>query len=59
MALHSKGEMSSNRDAQIFGSGFLSSPLPKYTVPIEGTDPAAATSLFTMNCCLTVTPARM
>ena len=45
MALHSKGKISSDRDARIFGSGFLPNPLPKYKVPMEETDPAAAYQL--------------
>src|SRR5271166_1091547 len=45
MALHSKRKISSDRDARIFGSGFLPNPLPKYKVPMEETDPAAAYQL--------------
>jgi glutamate decarboxylase len=45
MALHSKGEVSSNLDHQVFGTGFLPNPLPKYKVPMEGTDSAAAYQL--------------
>jgi glutamate decarboxylase len=45
MAIHGREEISSNLDDEVFGSSFLPSPLPKYKVPKQETDPAAAYQL--------------
>src|SRR5215813_11050930 len=42
MSVHSKLEVLANLDSQVFGSSFLSHPLPKYSFPRAETDPAAA-----------------
>jgi glutamate decarboxylase len=45
MAIHGREEISSHLDDEVFGSSFLPSPLPKYKVPKQETDPAAAYQL--------------
>ncbi len=45
MALHSKDKVLSNLDDHVFGNSFLTTPLPKYKVPQEESDPAAAYQL--------------
>src|SRR5271166_4373613 len=45
MALHRKKDILTHRDGQVFGTGFLPNPLPKYQVPQHETDPAAAYQL--------------
>jgi len=45
MSVHSKLEVLANLDSQVFGSSFLSHPLPKYKFPKAETDPTAAYQL--------------
>ena len=45
MALHHKKDVLTSREGRVFGTGFLPNPLPKYQVPQEETDPAAAYQL--------------
>ena len=45
MAVFSKEEVHSNLDDQVFGSSFLSHPLPRFKFPKEETDPTAAYQL--------------
>ena len=45
MAVHSKEEVQSSLDDEVFGSSFLSHPLPKYKFPSQQTDPNAAYQL--------------
>ena len=45
MALHRKKDVLTHRDGQVFGTGFLPNPLPKYQVPQDETEPAAAYQL--------------
>jgi glutamate decarboxylase len=45
MAVHSKEEFRSSLDDEVFGSSFLSHPLPKYKFPSQQTDPDAAYQL--------------
>jgi glutamate decarboxylase len=45
MAIHSKEEVFDNLDDEIFGSSFLTHPLPKYKFPGHETDPTAAYQL--------------
>lgn len=45
MAIHGKEEVPEDLDDQVFGSGFLSHPLPKYKFPKQETEPSAAYQL--------------
>jgi len=45
MPIHSKEEIFSNRDDEVFGTGFLPHPLPKYKLPKHESDPTAAYQL--------------
>ncbi len=45
MAVHSKEEVLQSLDDQVFGASFLPHPLPKYRLPTQETDPAAAYQL--------------
>src|SRR5580693_1427336 len=45
MAIHSKEEIFSSLDDEVFGTGFLPHPLPKYKLPKHETDPTAAYQL--------------
>jgi glutamate decarboxylase len=45
MALHRKKDVLTHRDGHVFGTGFLPNPLPKYQVPQDETEPAAAYQL--------------
>src|ERR1700761_6781820 len=45
MAIHSKEEIFSNLDDQVYGTSFLPHPLPKYRFPNEETAPSAAYQL--------------
>src|SRR5438477_8837861 len=45
MAVHAKQEVLSSLDDEVFGSSFLSHPLPKYKFPSQQTDPNAAYQL--------------
>jgi glutamate decarboxylase len=45
MALHSKDEIFQHLDDEVFGNSFLPHPLPKYKIPQEETEPAAAYQL--------------
>src|ERR1700757_3375359 len=45
MAVYSKDEVFSTLDEEVFGSTFLSHPLPKYRFPGGETDPDAAYQL--------------
>src|SRR5271169_105289 len=45
MAIHSKEDILSNLDDEVFGTSFLPGPLPKYRMPKHETDPAAAYQL--------------
>jgi len=45
MAIHSKEEIFSSLDDEVFGTGFLPHPLPKYKIPKHETDPTAAYQL--------------
>jgi glutamate decarboxylase len=45
MAIHSKEEVISNIDDEVFGTNFLPTPLPKYKFPKRETDPTAAYQL--------------
>ncbi len=45
MAIHHKSDVSSKIDEKVFGAGFLPNPLPKYKIPLEESDPAAAYQL--------------
>ncbi len=45
MPIHSKADILSNLDDEVFGTSFLPSPLPKYRMPKHETDPAAAYQL--------------
>jgi len=45
MAIHSREAIFSTLDDQVFGTSFLPRPLPKYKVPKQETDPAAAYQL--------------
>ena len=45
MAIHTKDEVLPNLDDQVFGSSFLTHPLPKYKFPNHESDPNAAYQL--------------
>ena len=45
MAIHGQEEVLENLDDQVFGSGFLPKPLPKYKFPRQETEPSAAYQL--------------
>jgi glutamate decarboxylase len=45
MAIHRKKEIFSSLDDEVFGTGFLPHPLPKYRLPKHETDPSAAYQL--------------
>jgi glutamate decarboxylase len=45
VAIHSKQDVFSSLDDQVFGTSFLSHPLPKYRFPRQETDPTAAYQL--------------
>jgi glutamate decarboxylase len=45
MSIHSKEEIVSNLDDEVFGTGFLPRPLPRYKIPKQETDPTGAYQL--------------
>ena len=45
MSVHSKEEVFSNLDDEVFGTSFLPRPLPKYRFPGQESDPTAAYQL--------------
>jgi glutamate decarboxylase len=45
MGIHRKEDIFSNIDDEVFGTGFLPHPLPKYRLPKHETDPTAAYQL--------------